>query len=165
MPRTLAHHHRGDMTTRNRLIDELASRRTTLGMSQRELAETLRVTRNSVMTLEKQRPANPRVDTLLTYAQPLHLALRIGVDGLPDVACPMADLLYAGGFLGQSVTARLRAIREHIGVSRKRLEAEHAWNRSALAAFENTMSPPMLAQLQRYARALGGRLDARWEAL
>lgn len=165
MPTTLTHLHRGDMFVRNRLVDELSSRRTALGISQRGLAQALGVTRNSVMTVEKQRPANPKVATLVTRGEPLRMRLHLALAGLPEVACPHADLLLACGFLGESMAVRLRAVREHLDISRRRFEAEHGWKWSSLAAFELAHSTPMLAQLQRYARALDGSLDARWEVL
>lgn len=164
MPTTAHDLSRVDMFARNRLVDELSSRRTALGFSQRGLADAVGVTRNSVMTLERRRPANPRVETLAMYGRPLRFQLCLELEDLPEVACPYADLLAAGGFLGESLVARLRAIRTHMGVSRQQIEAEHGWRMQALAAFENGTGTPMFAQLQRFARVLGGRLNARWEA-
>lgn len=164
MPTTAHDVTRADMFTRNRLVDELSSRRTALGYSQRGLADVVGVTRNSVMTLERRRPANPRVETLAVYGQALRLELHLDVVDLPEVACPYADLLAIGGFVGESLVARLRAIRTHMGVSRHDIAAKHGWQMQALAAFENGLGTPMLAQLQRFTRVLGGRLGARWEA-
>jgi len=162
MPTTAVTLNRDDMFVRNRLVDELSSRRTALGYSQRDMADAVGVTRNSVMTLERRRPANPRVATLTTYGQALRLELTIAFAGLPVVSCPYADLLFAGGFLGESLVARLRATRTHMGVTRQGIADSHGWQMQAVAAFENSAGMPMLAQLQRYARVHGGRLDARW---
>jgi transcriptional regulator with XRE-family HTH domain len=163
MPTTVMDLNRVDMTTRNRLVTELASRRTAVGYSQRGLAAVVGVHRNSVMTLERRRPANPKCSTLQTYGNALRLTLHLDLWDLPVPPCSAGDLFEAADFLGEAAVARLRATREHMGITRNQIEAEHGWRMSALAAFENSTDSPMLAQIQRLARILGGSINAWWE--
>jgi transcriptional regulator with XRE-family HTH domain len=163
MPRAVVDWNRADMTARNLLVDQLASRRAALGYSQERLASLAGVSRSSVVTLETQRPANPKAATLQAYGNALRTTLHLDLADLPVVPCAPADVLLSRGLPGRAAVARLRAVREHLGISRLQVEAEHGWRWSALASFENSPLSPMLAQIQRLARICGGSIDAWWE--
>ena len=158
--------HPDDRAAVESLIAEFVARRHVCGFSTRELAEQLGVLRASVTTLEVRKPANPRVDTLQAYAEPLSLRLRLELSDLPEVEPTSAvRALLAGGFLGTAMVAQLRLIREHNHWTRPQVQARSGWNWSSIAAFENCDREPHLSMLQRYARALGGRLIPSWEVV
>lgn len=153
--------HPDDRAALEALVDGLITRRQDRGVSRRGLAAAVAATPSALYYLERRRPANPLVATLQRYAEPLHLALRLDVTGLPEVPpSPAAAALRAGGFLGSAAVAHLRQVREHLGLRRADVGD---WNWSSLAAFENCDREPLLSMLQRYARALGGRTVPSWE--
>lgn len=158
--------HLDDQAGIDALIAGFVARRAACRLSTRALAAELGVLRASVTTLELRRPSNPRIDTLQAYGEPLDLRLRLDLFDLPELEPSAAvHALLAGGFLGTATVARLRLVREHFGWIRKDVTARCGWNWSSLAAFENTDREPHLSMLQRYARALGGRLVPTWEVL
>lgn len=58
------------------------------------------------------------------------------------------------------VVARLKAAREKAGISLNELETRTGIRKSVLSRLENSKAPnPTLATLQRYATAIGFRLD------
>lgn len=155
--------HPEDVAAREALIDDFVLRRTAAGISQRSLSEALGVSQTSVWYLERRRPTNPRVATLVRYAGPCGLRLVLELSGLEDVEPPPAELAFtAAGFVGAALLARLRALRERAGLSQTQLAERGGWQWYSFAVIEYSDREPYLATLQRYARALGGRLDARW---
>ena len=162
---TMAPSHPDDVVLRNRLADEMIANRHAAGLSQSQLAELVGVRDGSVYAVERNRPANPRVSTLVEYAHPARRRLVLELCDVVDLEpLPAEQALLAGGYVGAAMVAHLRRWREHAGISRKDIEAQHGWKWYSLAALEYGDREPYLSTLQRYARVLGGRLDARWEA-
>lgn len=155
-----------DEEARNTLIEDFVARRQAMGIGARPLAEALQVRRNSVRTLERRRPFDARVSTLTAYGEPLGLKLVLDLTGVEVQRPPAAEALHACGYIGSALLLALIEHRRASGLIRRHLaEAAGGWSATAVADVERHDREPYLSTLQRYARGLGGRLEARWEEL
>ncbi len=158
--------HPDDIAARDALLDDFTRRRLAMRVSKRSLAKALEVDRNAVTSFEQRRPANPKVSTLVRYSEPLNLRLVLELRGVDVEPPPEATAMLACGYVGAAMLATLVAGRRRSGLTQPQLAA-HAdgWSWSAVAGVEQEDAEPHLSTLQRYARALDGQLNARWEAL
>jgi transcriptional regulator with XRE-family HTH domain len=158
--------HPDDEAARNALIGEYRRIREERGVSKRGLAAVMGVDRRAVQSFEEHRPANPKVASLVKYGEPLALRPAMDVHGFVVAPAVEAATLRACGYLGAAVLAELVATRRAMGISQAGLARRcDAWTWSAVSCIEIADHEPLLATLQRYARALGGRLGVRWEEL
>lgn len=147
-------------------MDEFRARRRAAGIGQKTLARHLGMNPSSPGHFESRRPANPLISSLVRYGEAVGLQLVLTLHGLEAPEPPEAAAFEALGYVGAAAHARLVAARKHLGLTQEEVSRRAGVrSRKAFCLFEGGDHEPHLATLQQYARALGGRFDARWEEL
>lgn len=154
-----------DVAVRDALIVEYAALRVQAGISQREVARVLNVCYSTPYHFETRRPSNPLISSLVRYGEILNVKPVLTLHGLHAPVPAAVGPLLACGYVGAAALAQLIAARQHLGITRERMSLRAGLTPRAVGLLERDDHEPHLATLQGYARALGGRLSARWEAL
>lgn len=157
--------HPDDELLRVVLLEEFRERREAAGIRLTAVGAAVGADPHAVWSLEMHRPANPKIATLVRYSQPCGFTLALDLVGVDEPATPEEATLQELGFVGTAMVSKLRRIRESRGISRREVQEKHGWAYDTFARIEYGNREPHLSTLQRYARVLGTRLDARWEAL
>lgn len=157
------HHQASDRRHRNSIAATLRRIRLDLGMEQSNVAEELCVTPNAVSCVERGKTADPIVETLQRYARALDhrvvFRLEVGTAVTKIGSHPEAT----DAQVRCEVVHALAAARRAAGMTQAAVAASMGVHFSAVSIFEasNRGHAPKLGSLQRYARALGGRLTAQ----
>jgi transcriptional regulator with XRE-family HTH domain len=162
--------HPDDLAARLELRAELVGLRRHAALSQRELAEALGVHPGTVSHFEVQTAANSLTTTFARYAAKFGRELRIvpvGVSvetatsrNLAAMAAGESDLVQAHRYDIARIAEEMVACRLSRRVLARDVGARMGRNDSAISNIERgTRSEQQLSSWQRYARALGGRLD------
>lgn len=152
-----------DVQRRNDLVADWAHRRKEAGLSRADVARFLGQGRTAPGQFEDRRPADPHITLLIKYGSALGLKPVIVLRGVAYPRTPAPDALLAGGFVGAAAVAELNAARVHLGLTRAGVARSSRIAKVVLFRLEDDRHEPRLSTLQRYARALGGWIETRWE--
>jgi transcriptional regulator with XRE-family HTH domain len=154
-----------DATARDDLMAQYTHRRLELGVTFRQIAHCLGLADTSPAYFEQRRPANPLISSLVRYGHVLDVRPVLTLEGVEAPTPAAVGTLLALGYVGAAALTRLIGARQHLGISKEGLSKRAGLSLKAVGLLERDDHEPHLATLQHYARALGGRLTARWEEL
>lgn len=157
--------HAEDAAARVELIDAYRRIRIDGGYSLRAVARALQVWKTTPADFERSTSVNPLVSTLARYGEVIGIKPVLTLEGVEARVPPAVEALKVCGYVGAAMLTQLIAAREFLGLSVLQVTDDAGMTKKALWLVERDDHEPQLGTLQRYARGLGGRLDARWEAL
>lgn len=160
--------HPDDIAARIQLRDTIRQARIDAGLNQYTYARRLGVVQSAVPLFEKS--TSHLVGTAQRYARAADHRLVIHVHDLPptvsgaamslrQLAAGVADPETADAYHRAAVLETLRAERIRSGQTTRAVASAMGCGRQAVLSFEVGYDDIRLATLQRYTRALGGRLD------
>jgi len=162
--------HPDDHAARVALRDHLRDLRHAHGLSQRQYADLLGVTQGAVGSFEGCPRANMMIASTQRRARVLNHRLTLTIAGLPGVPPtpetanawalsedPNPDI--ADTFYRIAIISHLRTIRLWSETTLQQLADRMGCRESAVSMAERGQDNPALSTYQRFARALGGRLD------
>jgi transcriptional regulator with XRE-family HTH domain len=160
--------HPDDLAARTALAAAIRQHRIDLGLSQRVYARRLGVTQSAVPYFEGR--TNHLVGTAQRYARAADHLLTLKVHGLPPVvdgtvmsyhqlAHGSSDPTMADAYHRAAVLETLRVVRIDSGRPARTIARAMECGETAVLQFEAGWEDVRMATLQRYARALGGRLE------
>lgn len=173
MPRN-PHRHPDDVAAQRRLLTELITIRLTV-TTQEQVADQLGITFHGVSVFEQQRAATAHCATISAYARAVDRRVEYRAAGIPWPKFELpktADLLAQAGatvdpgeydaLMLEYVVRRAAAARRWLGLRAGDVGAAMGVSASAVNQVETGgHGLPMLSTLQRYLRAIGGRLETR----
>lgn len=164
--------HPDDTATRRVVLVALRRARTEAGVSRTQLAEAVGSTPAAVAMRERPSVDNPRLEALqvtaealerrlvLTPRLPVTLPEHPEVSALWAMAAGVADPPSRFAFERSAVLRSMVVYRRWVGIGGPRFAQVFCGGTTgSLSQFELERKSPLLSSFQRYARALGGRLD------
>lgn len=165
----VAQEHPDDIQARLHLGDQLIALRRTRGLSRQGLADLLGCSLDNVALRESKRYANCQLSTYQITAHLLDAELDLEFVGPPgvddslsamyaDLAASAADIDQRHAHDRSRVVARMRAARRWQDITHAQIALSMGVSESAVHQIESDRPNPLLATLQRNARAVRGRL-------